>query len=194
MYEVEMKFRITSPSDFERKLESVGVVLGSQVEEFDQFYQHPSRDFAKTDEGLRIRRRVFADGSEERFLTYKGPKIDPLTKTRKEIEIRIETVEPWYDMLTTLGFQSAAVVTKTRRRGSLTANSRSFDMVLDVLPNGLGTFAELETFAEEADREDACQAVLDLAATFGLTESIRTSYLEMLTTQEPGIPPSPLPR
>ena len=179
MYEVEMKFRITSPSDFERKLESIGVVLGEPVEEIDQFYQHPSRDFAKTDEGLRIRRRVFAGESEKRFLTYKGPKIDPLTKTRKEIEIRLEAVEPWHDVLTALGFQPAAVVTKIRRRGSLTFNGRSFDVLLDELPT-LGTFVELETIADEADRDAARQAVLDLAATLGLGESIRDGYLELL--------------
>ena len=179
MYEVEMKFRITSPSDFERKLESVGVVLGVPVEEIDQFYRHPARDFAKTDEGLRIRRRVFADGTEERFLTYKGPKIDPLTKMRKEIEIRLEVDQPWHDVLTALGFQPVAVVTKSRRRGTLTEDGRSFDVVLDVLPE-LGTFTEIETIAEEADAGAARQALLDLAGTLNLDESIRTGYLEML--------------
>ena len=178
MYEVEMKFRIASPSDFERKLESISVVLGSPVEEYDQFYQHPSRDFLQTDEGLRIRRRVCTDGIEECFLTYKGPKIDSLTKTRKEIEIRLETVEPWHEILIVLGFRPAAVVAKTRRRGRLTEDGRNFDVLLDVLPNG--TFAELETTAEEADLEAARQAVLDLAAKIRLGESIRTSYLEML--------------
>ena len=180
MYEVEMKFPIASPSDFERKLEPFGVALGSAVEEFDQFYRHPSRDFAKTDEALRIRRRVFTDGSEENFLTYKGPKTDPLTKTRKEIEIRLDTDQPWHDVLTALGFQPAMVVTKIRRRGSLEQNGRTFDVVLDVLPNNLGTFAEIETLVEETDREDARQAVLDLAVALDLKESIRTSYLEML--------------
>ena len=181
MYEVEMRFPITSLSDFERMLESFGVILSSPVEEFDQFYQHPSRDFAQTDEGLRIRRRVFIDGSEEYFLTYKGPKIDLLTKTRKEVEVRLEVVEPWHNILKALDFEPVAVVTKTRRRGHLTTNGRRFDILLDVLPDGRGTFAELETLAEENDRDAARQALLDLAAKLDLTESIRASYLEILT-------------
>jgi len=184
MYEVEMKFQITSPSDFERMLESHGVVLGWPVEEFDRFYQHPSRDFAQTDEGLRLRRRMFADGTEECFLTYKGPKIDPLTKTRKEIDIRLEAVEPWHDILTALGFQPVAFVPKTRRRGHLAEGGRNFDVLLDLLPGGLGFFVELETFAEETDCDAARQALLDLAAKLGLGGSIRTSYLELLRRSE----------
>ena len=192
MYEVEMKFRIASPSDFERKLETFGVVLEPAVEEFDQFYRHPARDFAKTDEGLRIRRRVFADGSEERFLTYKGPKIDPLTKTRKEIEIPLEVDQPWHDVLTALDFQPAAVVVKTRRRGTLEENGRSFDIVLDQLPE-FGFFTELETIASEADKDAARQALLVLAAKLGLDESIRMGYLEMLTNNPCGSRTSPSP-
>ncbi len=187
MYEVEMKFRIASAIEFERKLETVGVVLEAPVEEIDQFYRHPSRDFSQTDEGLRIRRRVFADGSEERFLTYKGPKIDSLTKTRKEIEISLGVDQPWHDVLDALGFQPAAVVAKIRRRGHLERNGRSFDVVLDVLPELVrrgehGTFTELETIAAEVDMESARQALLALAAEFELTESVRRGYLEILTS------------
>ena len=42
----------------------------------------PCRDFAQTDEALRI--RTVGDTS---FVTYKGPKLDATTKTRRELEL-----------------------------------------------------------------------------------------------------------
>ena len=48
----------------------------------DRYFAHPSRDFARTDEALRLRRI-----GEFNFITYKGPKLDATTKTRREIEI-----------------------------------------------------------------------------------------------------------
>ncbi len=185
MYEVEMKFRVDSLEEFEQRIAVFGVTFDPPVEEIDQFYQHPSRNFAETDEGLRIRRRVYADGTEEKYLTYKGPKIDPVTKTRKELEVRLGDTDPWNDILESLSFHPAMTVAKIRRYGKLAVDDRPFEILLDMLPELIrrgehGNFVEIETIADETAMEPARQAVIDLAAELGLTENVRMGYLELL--------------
>lgn len=81
-YEVEQKFWVDDLRAVERELAQLGVRLGEVIEQVDCYFAHPARDFAETDEALRIRR-----SGSDCFLTYKGPKIDATTKTRQEIEI-----------------------------------------------------------------------------------------------------------
>ena len=57
---------------------------GAELVQRDRYFNHPSRDFAQTDEALRIR----TQGRETR-ITYKGPIVDSQTKTRREIEIPV---------------------------------------------------------------------------------------------------------
>lgn len=83
MYEVEVKFRILDLTGFLFRLErDCFAHFDPPVIETDLFFQHPVRDFAKTDECLRIRSR-----QGELMITYKGAKVDLLTKTREEIEL-----------------------------------------------------------------------------------------------------------
>ena len=51
------------------------------AEQVDRYFAHPCRDFARTDEALRLRR----DGDDV-AITWKGPRIDAATKTRRESE------------------------------------------------------------------------------------------------------------
>ena len=84
MYEVELKFRLADEVAIITQLAALGAVAGEQVEQCDLYLNHPQRDFAQTDEALRIRR----DGSQN-VSTYKGPRVDSQTKTRREIEISL---------------------------------------------------------------------------------------------------------
>jgi adenylate cyclase class 2 len=183
-YEVETKYRVEDPRAFEERLRKLGVELGAPCEESDQFYQHPSRDFSKTDEGLRIRRT-----DEHFFITHKGPKIDSKTKTRTELELPIdspgeETGLAWDTLLRALSFSPVAKVRKTRRRGTFLFQGRPFEITLDELPQ-LGTFAELDTSASEDNLRSARDALLALADQLGLEGSpIRKSYLAMVLEQE----------
>ena len=81
-YEVEQKFPLADAAEAERKLVALGGPFSDPVEQVDRYFGHPARDFAKTDEALRIRRI----GQENR-ITYKGPKLDAATKTRRELEL-----------------------------------------------------------------------------------------------------------
>ncbi|MDR1270758.1 MAG: class IV adenylate cyclase [Planctomycetaceae bacterium] len=194
-YEVEMKFRVDNIKAFEERLKVLGGNLGAMMEEVDLFYQHPQRDFSVTDECLRIRRRKLPNGTEEKFLTYKGPKMDRETKTRREIEIRLDSQEPWETMLELLGFQAKDTVRKFRRRSELSILNQLVEVVLDFLPeleksDDGGTFVELEAMASESDWEKKRELIMNLSKDFGFSESIRTSYLELLRKAKNVVPPS----
>ncbi|MDR3233305.1 MAG: class IV adenylate cyclase [Planctomycetaceae bacterium] len=189
MYEVEAKFRVPDVNEFQHRLHCFGCPpFGSAVEETDWFFAHPSKDFRQSDECLRLRCRFYPNGETERFLTYKGPKIDSQTKTRKEIEIQIPDSESTEQLLTALGFRQAAAVRKYRQRTQAVVEGREIEITLDVLPDlpeAVRTFAELETMSVESEWESGKALILDIAAELGLTESVRTSYLHLCGTSEP---------
>src|SRR5205085_2625708 len=54
-YEVEQKFRLSDLPGIDEKLRQLGAVDGPTVVQVDCYFRHPSRDFAQTDEALRIR-------------------------------------------------------------------------------------------------------------------------------------------
>ncbi|MDR0870118.1 MAG: class IV adenylate cyclase [Planctomycetaceae bacterium] len=186
MYEVEVKYALPDAAAFERQLERFGGYFGEPAEEFDVFYRHPARNFADSDECLRFRRRVLPDNSGECTLTYKGPKVDKQTKTRREIEIAVESAAPWNELLTALGFAPGETVYKQRRSCSVVFQGEPINTVLDFLPDlaergGSGTFVELETFADDETLDAKRQVLLAFAEQLGLTESIQKSYLALLT-------------
>src|SRR3954470_19109093 len=81
-YEVEQKYRYSADLNLEQRLDELGARWESVNQQSDVYYAHPVRNFAETDEALRIRRV-----GEKNFVTYKGPKIDKTTKTRMELEL-----------------------------------------------------------------------------------------------------------
>ena len=144
----------------------------------DVYFAHPARDFAKSDEALRIRRK----GSLN-FITYKGPKIDAATKTRREIELPLspggQAAQAWTDLIEALGFKPVGEVRKSRRKARVDWQGRSVEISLDEVA-GLGVYVELELIAE-ADGLDAARSnILSLAEALGLQGSERRSYLELL--------------
>ena len=188
-FEVEIKFRVDNVADLECRLrQRFGEVeFSGPVTETDAFFEHPCRDFKQTDEALRLRCREFPDGTSEHSLTYKGPKIDTSTKTRREIELPITDSERWDSLLSALGFSQFATVQKFRRRLKLTVNHRHIEIVLDtlpVLPESRRTFLEIETLAT-AEALDECRSlILDLANQLELGEPIQDSYLKMVLRRE----------
>lgn len=184
-FEVEMKFRISDPDALETKLERLGIRFGAEIEERDTFYRHPVRDFSQTDEGLRLRVATGPDSPRSLFLTYKGPKIDPHTKTRREIEIAL-TDERMGEILETLGFSVAGHVHKFRRAARYRFLEREFHVLWDRLPALPDPYLELEIVAEEAEMEQSRLVLLELAATLGLTETVRTSYFSLVAGEAGG--------
>ncbi|MES1213696.1 MAG: class IV adenylate cyclase [Singulisphaera sp.] len=177
-YEVEQKFPLTDIAAFERQLAELGLHLETSVVQVDRYFNHPARDFAKTDEALRIR-----SVGDHNCVTYKGPKIDATTKTRREIELAIPPgahgAREFAEMLTLLGFREVATVRKQRRTVHLAWEGRHAEIAVDDVDQ-VGQYAEIELSAEEAELVAAREALAGLAARLGLAGSERRSYLELL--------------
>lgn len=166
--EIEVKAYCDDLNHVEEILKEKGAQFIEEVTEIDTYYSHPVRDFAETDEALRIRLC-----GEKSYITYKGPKIDALSKTREEIEIEVTDADAAKQLLVILGFHPVAEVKKVRRLYRLSP----FDICLDDVEN-VGTFVEVETLGESvAELRDAA---LTLLKEFNLEHFERKSYLELL--------------
>ena len=177
-YEVERKFYVDNLADIEARLTEMDARFGEVRVEEDTYFIHPSRDFVETDEAFRMR----AVGIGNR-VTYKGPKIDRETKTRREIDLDLPDGEAaradWLELFQSLGFQPKAVVRKHRRKAYVSWQDRRVEVSLDRI-DALGEFVELELIADESDLAAAKASIAALAEHLGLTRDERRSYLELL--------------
>jgi adenylate cyclase class 2 len=177
-FEVEVKFRVADHAALAARLAALGAVAGEPIEQEDLYLAHPARDFARTDEALRLRRV-----GGRNFVTYKGPKLGGPTKTREEVEVPFEPgrrgLEGMARVFERLGFRAVATIRKVRTPFRLSHGDRAIEVALDDAA-GLGRFAEVEALACGPDDLAAAQsAVLALAAELGLGDVERRSYLRM---------------
>lgn len=181
-YEVELKFALADGGDLRRRLQLLDAKDAGTFEQQDRYFNHPVRDFRQTDEALRLR-----EYGGERCITYKGPKIDQETKTRREIEIgfgdEVRSLEQFAEMLTLLGFRESGTVRKRRERFTLIYQGLAVEATIDSV-QGLGEYVELEASASDGDVESVRQTLLLLAEHLQLSGSERRSYLELLQQQE----------
>lgn len=177
-YEVELKFRLDHFQTIETAIRQRGAAEKPIVSHIDRYFNHPSRDFRSTDEAFRIR-----SVGHSNCITYKGPVLGNVAKTRQEIEVDVadspEAAERLLEMMKCLGFRFVRDVRKMRRAFSLNWNQRDYELALDEVPE-LGCFLEIELLADDEDRESAESAVWELARSLGLTASEPRSYLDLL--------------
>lgn len=204
VYEVELKFQVSDSADVERRLAGLGGSLSAAVDQVDRYFAHPARDFAATDEALRLRRV-----GDDVVVTWKGPRIDTATKTRREIELEVApaaagppdgaaTIGRWTELLEALGFRPVREVAKRRRTAILRRDDATIEAALDDVA-GLGWFLELEEQAAAADVDRARERLGTLARELGCAAAERRSYLELLLAAtgqgrpgSPGTPPDPV--
>ncbi len=188
MYEVELKVRADHKAVREG-LTALDADYKGHVWQEDTYYDAPHRQFAETDEALRIRRVGSSEGDDtdtarddvEARVTYKGPLLESASKSREEFETGVDDGETIDEVLQRLGFSPAATVSKERETYSLDG----FTITLDAV-EGLGEFVEVETETESAAIEDARDCARDVLSQLGLDpdEQIRTSYLGLLLDGE----------
>jgi adenylate cyclase, class 2 len=180
MLEVEVKYPVENWQEIDRQLRAWGAHAEAPREEADQYFNAPDRDFAQTDEALRLRRIGFGN-----VVTYKGPKTDAQTKTRAEIEVPLAPGEGVADefgrLLMRLGYRPVAVVRKRRIVFHLRRDPFDLEACLDEV-EGVGKFVELEILAPPEEMDAARDLLLKTAKDLGLRRSERRSYLEMLLT------------
>jgi adenylate cyclase class 2 len=165
MLEIEAKARAGHEAVRSRLRELGAEYLGEETQE-DLYFAHPCRDFASTDEAMRLRR-----GGKRCSMTYKGPKIDAVTKTRVEHEVILDDFDAARAVLKSLGFAEVGVVKKKRRYYSL----EGVHVMLDEV-EGLGEFVEVEKKGEKYEPRE----LLDILKLLRVEDLIRKSYLELL--------------
>lgn len=179
MYEVERKVK-AEHDPLRRRLETVGAAHTATLTQEDTYYNAPDRDFARTDEALRIRREHDAQRETAHVVvTYKGPLVDTQSKTRKEAETTVDDGDAMAAVLHGLGYEPAATVTKRREQYEYQDCFITLDRV-----TGIGEFIEVE-YAEPVseaeiptarERVTTCLQALDVDS----TKSIQQSYLELV--------------
>ena len=172
MIEVEVKVRAPH-TEVEGRLEELGAVRVADKTQKDTYFAAPHRDFAQTDEALRVRHE---DG--EAYMTYKGPKLDEETKTREEHETQVGDAEEARSIFESLGFEEFGTVKKQRTVYEFDGATVTLDDV-----ECLGEFVEVELEAEgDAETEGARKSILKTLESLDLDpdDSVRDSYLEIL--------------
>ncbi len=176
--EIEIKVKVPSLDTIRDNLIRNGAELIADQDEHDLYYNAPHRDFAVTDEALRI--RYLANQTCGKAMppnvTYKGPKVGREGfKSREEIIVDLSSAEEYCLILERLGFYLTAEVIKHRE----IYQCRDAIVTLDNLP-GVGTFSEIE--ASFSLTEDEAISVINRTAEMaGISgERLTKSYLEIL--------------
>ena len=172
MIEVEIKVRIKNKDEIAERLKKLGFKFIKKKFQEDIYFNGIDRDFRKTDEALRIR-----DDNGTYYVTYKGPKIDRISKTREEIEVRIDDKEKMRMIFKKLGFREVRPIRKVReiyKKDDITA---SIDDV-----EGLGLFLELEkNIYNINEKDEALKDLMEILKALNISKdnTIRKSYLEL---------------
>ncbi|MFX1366620.1 MAG: class IV adenylate cyclase [Promethearchaeota archaeon] len=192
MIEVEIKVQILDPSLIRRKFKKNQGNYKFSLTHEDIYFNMPEglRNFKETDEALRLRKSIefdkFNNSIGKRtnyYLTYKGKKIDMSTKTREEIEIKIDDIEKTYKLLKLLGFQEVLNVKKEREGYEFKFKSYHIEALIDYIPILNQFFIEVECLLESSDNIESSRNILfEFLNLFGIKkeESIRKSYLELI--------------
>jgi adenylate cyclase class 2 len=185
MYEVEVKVRADHAA-VEAELGRADATRVDAVVQEDTYYDAPHRDFAETDEALRVRREWRPDRGDDgdpetTRLTYKGPLLEAESKSREEHETAVADGDAAAGILDGLGFEPAATVKKDREHYHLDGYAVTLDAV-----DGLGEFVEVETETTDNDIEAARDGALAVLESLGLDPDaqIRTSYLGLLLDKD----------
>lgn len=178
--EIEVKLPVKDFDVLYQRLLQIGFSFLKKYEQTDSYFNSKDYDLKRKDKALRIRRIVDPETGEMwAQLNCKGPKLDHISMSRKELELPIENPDVMEEVLAEIGFLPVSCrVKKTRydfSRGRITA---SLDRVEE-----LGDFLELEILESgEEKREDGLKEIADVLADIGyrIEDTVRTSYLSML--------------
>jgi len=192
LIEVEIKIQISDPFSIRNKFKQQGGIYKLSLIHEDIYYNMPIglRDFAKTDEALRIRNSTeFKHGDKHRskkkvsYITYKGKKLDKITKSRHEIELKLEDANSMKEILTNLGFREILTVKKERELYEFEHEGNKIEALIDYLPILNSYFLEVELIAQSNEElSEKRDQLFKFLSDFGFNQkdSIRKSYLELI--------------
>ena len=193
MIEVEIKTHIKDPKFIQKQLKNMNAQYICSLIHEDTYYNMPEglRDFKKTDEALRIRNSTKFDKFNKEipqktgiYLAYKGKKLDNDTKTRREIETKIQNGINLTEIFELLGFREVLTVKKERELYKLAYESYKIEILLDYIPFLDQFFLEVEFIAKSEENIEVIKDLLfEFLGKLGIERknSIRKSYLELIT-------------
>ncbi|WNY27238.1 class IV adenylate cyclase [Methanolapillus ohkumae] len=171
---IEVEVKVKADHDFVRRMIlQRGAEFVCVEEQTDVYFNAPDRDFSKTDEALRVR---VIDGVGE--ITYKGPKMDKVSKTRTEFNSPVDA-QNMKSILCALGFFESGAVSKRREVYKLENFLIGIDAVFS-----LGNYVEVEADVSDGagpdDIQKATESIFKFLETLGIerSASIQESYLE----------------
>jgi len=166
--EIEIKARIDNSQIelLKKRILELGASFEEKIKEKDIYFTAPHRDFIKTKECLRIRKK---DNYLE--LTYKGPTTKLMESKKQfwksEVNIPLAVSEDEVEnLLQSLGFKKIVEVVKEREKFVLGKQEISIDKV-----ENAGWFLEIEnTITDEKERQKALNENINLFNKLGLDE------------------------
>lgn len=183
LLEMELKFRCADWAAVQQRLVVCQPVYSAPSRDVDHYFNAPDRDFAVTDEVVRLRR-----AGSRHVLTYKGPRHPTAVKTRTEIELPLadgaDVSADAVRFLSGLGFRPIAVVSKVRITASFHRNGFDIHVCFDDV-GAIGKFVEVEIVSTQDKADEARKELAALSAELQLNDEERRSYLRMLLETPP---------
>lgn len=180
MKEKEIKYKIPNHESYLKlkDLLSKKCFLRSKLQEIDDYFQHPCKDFGLTDEALRIRKDIYEGENKTKItLTYKGPRQPGYMKIREEINVELprdEEHEKIKILLEKLGFKHIARIEKRRTEYDCKFYVASLDIVKD-----LGLFVEFE-LKPEGNPDELFNEIEKILSQNVRIELVEQTYLELV--------------
>ncbi len=175
VFEVETKIAVSNLPQLADRLISLGATIIGGMSQRDTYLNAPHRDYATTDEALRVRETE--SGTE---ITYKGPRAHISgSKARSEITLSVASAQDAIALLTATGFFVSAVVKKERNEYLYGGTTIALDRV-----EGLGTYMEIEVLTD-GDIAFAHARIESVKKELNISGAhIPESYLELLFAKE----------
>ena len=191
MFETEIKIKLRDDTETRKKLLQMGAEFKYFMHNSDKYYNflRGGKDFAKTDEALRLRSTVLMDPiskqkiEEKHDLTYKGPKLKTSVKTRIEYESEVQNAEMINKIIGALGFDLVIEIPKEREVFEIMFATTHYTVLIDKIEVLSGYYLEAEIMVPEEQAIPAAkQKLVNFVSQLGYSEmdSIRESYLELV--------------
>ncbi|MBI2023449.1 class IV adenylate cyclase [Candidatus Giovannonibacteria bacterium] len=166
--EIEVKAKIENMQEISKKLVVLGCVLSEPIMQNDKtFVDTDYGEYDKFQPGKNILR--IRESNEKFLFTIKQPQSNELDA----IEYETEILDPkeFERALGLMGYKSAVVINKTRRK----AKFNDFEICLDEV-KGLGSFIEVEKITEDENAEKVQNELFGFLKNLGLDEKDRVFH------------------
>ena len=110
------------------------------------------------------------------IITYKGKKLDKLTKTRKEIEVKVDDKEKMKEILLGLGFREILTVVKKRDLYEIPFEGELIEVLIDYVPDLESYFMELELIVDPSEVQKAQRVLFGLLYLLGYKKEDSIDY------------------